>query len=161
MKKKITFIRHAESYHNYYKKYGFNIDQNKLIDCGITNFGKTQAKKLNQQFDILLVSPLKRTKETLIFSNIKADKIIYEELFRERRLDICDFKEDEDIIVETEDEFLIRVNKAKYFLKNINYKNIGVITHSDFIWLYSSYEIDGERFGQWIDNCELYTKIIN
>ena len=66
MKKTITFIRHAESYHNYYKKYDFDIDQNELIDCGITNLGKDQAKKLNKHFDILFVSPLRRTKETLI-----------------------------------------------------------------------------------------------
>ena len=55
-------------------------------------------------FDLVICSPLKRTIQTLEYSNIKYKKIIYNKLFREFKTDICDFFEDEEIIYENEED---------------------------------------------------------
>ena len=148
----ILFLRHAESI--------FNVDKNnKLKNCSITKKGIEQSKKIEIDiyFDLLICSPLKRTIQTLEYSNIKYKKIIYNKLFREFKTDICDFFEDEEIIYENEEDILNRINECKILLNKlkIEFKNILIIGHADFFWYLSSEISDNERFGTWLDNCEI------
>lgn len=79
----ITLIRHGES------GFGENYTSiEHLTNCRLTSVGINQSKQLNFHFDILILSPVKRTMETYINSKIKANKIIINELFREKD-DVC------------------------------------------------------------------------
>lgn len=153
--KKVIFIRHAESYFNILNGIELSGDAKKhLINCGITENGIIQSKKLDQKFDHVISSPLKRTLKTLNNSNIRYSTMEINELFREHRIEICDFFEGEEIQIETIDEIDNRIKKCKEYLKNLNYKEIGIITHSDFIWHFTKYEFNGEQFGKWLANTE-------
>lgn len=146
-----TFIRHSESYFNVWrdnnpKINSMNTKYIHLLNCGITNKGMFESIKLNFHFDILIVSPLKRCLETLKYSNIKYDKLIINELFREYKIDICDFFDYEDInIIESEKELLLRLKKCKEYLKSnpiFKNKSIGIITHGDFIYHLTNFKHD-------------------
>lgn len=72
--KKFYFIRHAEAEHNKFKT---NEEKLMVNDPELTNFGRLQTKKLLQElnnnnfiFDVIFISPLKRTLHT--FENIKS-----------------------------------------------------------------------------------------
>jgi broad specificity phosphatase PhoE len=157
----ISIVRHMESEFN-----KTNIDN---INCGITEKGKDDAKKLSGHYDLVLVSPLKRCQETLQYSNITYDQKIIVDLLREYKVNRCDFLENEEIIFEIEKEIIMRINEFKTLLRGIfegivegikikgNYKDIKilVISHGDFIWYLTSEIEAGERFGQWLENGEM------
>ena len=80
-------------------------------------------------------------------------------MFREKKNDVCDFLETEQIVYENETDFLKRIQNSKNFLiefikKNPNIHKIGIIGHSDFFWYFSSEIIENERFGNWLKNGE-------
>lgn len=150
MIKTITLIRHAESQFN-------QSSTNDISDCDLTFQGTQQAKKLTLKFDLLIISPLKRALDTLQHSNIKYNHIIINHLFREFKINICDFLQTEEIIYETETELLDRIIQSKKYLQSVEYTNIGIITHADFIWYFTSYIINNERYGKWLDNVEHIT----
>ena len=202
---KLLFIRHAESEFNvatktflsgnkdnnsvtkneidrssWESKYNVYMNESKLIDCGITKNGEKQASKLNFDFDLLILSPMKRCIDTYKYSNIKCQNIIICDLFREYKIDICDFlkfeieqynknKKNAKMIYfvrETEKQLIKRVELSKIYLKNIindycnnkskdkNNLNICVLTHNDFTWYFTSEIIEKERFGTHLDNCQ-------
>lgn len=147
----IRLIRHAQSEHN---ASGHN--DIKFIDCGITKLGEEQAKTLNFNFDLIILSPLKRTMLTYNNSNINADDMKINELFREFKVDYSDFLPGEELRLETEEEIEIRVKKAFEYLKKLNqYKNIGVICHRDFIKYFMKYNFN--KYGVVLGNCEHIT----
>jgi broad specificity phosphatase PhoE len=122
----ITFLRHAESI--------FNVDcKSNLRDCSLTTFGILQASTLNGHYDLIIVSPLLRAKQTLLHSNITYDHCIINNLIREFKTDPCDFFEDEEYKLETEDELMDRGNEFINELKRLN-SNILVISHCEFIF---------------------------
>lgn len=142
MKKKITIIRHAQS--------KFNAGQFKsdaeLLNCPLSDFGKMQAKNLNQTFDVIVISTLKRAMETYLNSNIKTDNVIESHLFREQReTSILNFLEGEEIIPESPDDVRKRAREAIAYIKTLNYENIGIISHAYFIWYFL--EQSGQRPG--------------
>ncbi len=62
----ITLVRHAQS--------EAQAKQNQdMYDPGITNLGKEQASNVEGHFDLVIISTLKRTKETLEHSKVKTD----------------------------------------------------------------------------------------
>jgi len=133
MKKKITIIRHAQSKFNA----GQFKDDSELLNCPLSDFGKMQAKSLNQTFDVIIISTLKRAMETYLNSCIKADNVIESHLFREQReTSILNFLEGEEIIPETPDDVRKRAREAIEYLKTLNYENIGIISHAYFIWYF-------------------------
>ncbi len=150
----VTLIRHVQSL--------FNADKtNEEKNCGITDKGVAQALLLTQSFDLLLVSPLKRTIQTEDHSCITYKSMLIHDLFREHKVDQCDFFEDEPFIQETEEEILNRVELAKQYLMGLpSDSNVGIITHGDFVWYFTSKVIDGERFGKWLENGEAITVTI-
>ena len=153
----LVFLRHCESV--------FNTGQNtKSIDCGLSSRGYRHAITLSGHNDItkIICSTLRRCKETLKLSSLakKArNNIIYTDLCREHKTDICDYLQGEDTsVVETEEELLIRIEKFKKFIQ-LQYDNthkILIVAHADFIWYFTSYIIENERFGQWLKNGELF-----
>lgn len=71
----IYFTRHAQSTENI----GLS-----MIDSPLTDEGRKQATKLTGNFDIVIVSPLRRCQETLHYSQIKYNRLIVNNNFRER-----------------------------------------------------------------------------
>jgi broad specificity phosphatase PhoE len=131
--KRITLIRHAQS--------KFNAGQfqtnDELRNCRLTNHGINQCSTLNQSFDLLIISPLKRVMETYVNSNIKTKKIMISDLFRERKENHClNFLENEEIVPESDEEVRERARKAIAYLKTFNVNNIGIISHACFIWYF-------------------------
>ena len=147
----IHFLRHAESEYN-------SDRNNKTKNCSITQKGIEQSTKINStSYDLVICSPLKRTIQTLEYSNIKYKKLEYNILFREHKTDICDFFEDEDVIYESEEDIINRINECRILLlkKIKKYENILIVGHADFFWYLSSKIIENERFGTWLSNCEI------
>ncbi len=128
--KTITIIRHAQSKFNA----GLCKTDAELRNCSLTNFGKQQASKLNQDFDILIISKLRRAIETYKNSNISANNIIFSHLVREQKENhSLNFLEGEDIIPETPDEVKERARKTVALIKTLDSDNIGIISHYSFI----------------------------
>jgi len=125
---KVKFIRHAQS--------EFNVGINKK-DPNLTDFGKMQALILEGEYDLVIVSPLKRTKQTLECSRIKYKHLVEMNDCREYSDGaICNSREDEDFS-ESHDEFIRRVNRFKSDLRNIiekeGYQSVAVISHACFM----------------------------
>lgn len=120
----ITLIRHAQSRTNANTKL-------EEVDTRLTSKGMKQASKLNFTFDLLLLSPLKRTMETYINSNIVTRDVMVIREFRESKDNISSFLQGEEIIYEDKEEFLKRVRNINKTIKKLSkeYNSIGIISH--------------------------------
>lgn len=134
----VTLIRHAQSRTN---------ANNKLeeVDTRLTSKGIKQASKLSFTFDLVILSPLKRSMETYINSNIIAKNIIVIQEFRESKDNISSFLQGEEIIYEDEEEFLKRIRDINKKIKKLSkeYNSIGIISHYNLLR-----ELTGEIFGK-------------
>lgn len=125
---KVEFLRHAESIFNKY-----------LVsekDCELTEEGKLQASNVKGQYDVVICSTMKRTCQTLDYSDLRYGRLVFTDLCREKRQDICDFLPHEDETKkETDEELEKRIQSFLYFLKSqcCKYNTILVISHGDFI----------------------------
>lgn len=144
----VYLLRHAETYNN---KYGLS-----TIDVGLTPDGIKQANRLSGEFDLVIISPLRRTMETFKHSEIKTKTLVTWDCCREVICDPSDCLHGEIFEIEQEESVVQRLteflNKLE-FLKGtypIN-KKILVITHG-FIIL--------RLTGRMLDNAE-YIKFIN
>lgn len=125
---KVQFLRHAESI--------FNRDLTSEKDCDLTDKGKEQASQLEGEYDIVICSTMKRTCDTLGSSRITYGRLIFTDLCREKRQDICDYLPHEDETKkETDEELQKRITAFLYFLKSqvSPYQNVLVVSHGDFI----------------------------
>lgn len=149
----IDFLRHAQT--------DFNTNKDKITkDIGINEFGMQQCERLrslSKSYDVIICSTMRRCRETLELSGITAkNKLMFSQLCREHKLHACDFLEGEnDQQIETEEELLERVLEFRKYLKSFETGTLLVVTHGDFIWYYTSKVVDGERFGKWVDNCQI------
>ena len=126
---KVTFLRHAISIFNELK-----ISEK---DCELSEAGKAQAAMLEGTYDLVICSVMKRTKQTLAFSNIKYKELIYSHSCREFRCDICDFLPHEnETDLESNEDLRLRVQAFREFLIKFESqkKRILVISHRDFIY---------------------------
>jgi broad specificity phosphatase PhoE len=143
--KKITIIRHAESKFNARQ---YETD-NELRNCRLSENGKLQAQNLQQSFDIIILSPLKRALETYVESNLKSRKIIISDLFRgQKEISQLSYLENEEIKPENLDDVRKRAREAIAFLKSLEYDNIGIISHGQFI-------------SHFLEQCGQYSKSIH
>lgn len=125
---KVAFLRHAQSI--------FNATLTSEKDCDLTDLGREQAAALDGEYDVVICSTMKRTCQTLQKSRIRAGRVIYTDLCREKRQDICDYLPHEDeSIKETEEELEQRIQRFLYFLKSqvSPYQSVLVVSHGDFI----------------------------
>ena len=125
---KVDFLRHAQSV--------FNATLTSEKDCDLTQLGQEQAAAVTGDYDIVICSTMKRAVQTYQFSHLKSGKIIYTDLCREKRQDICDYLPYEDeTIKETEEELAYRIKSFTYFLKSqvSPYQAVLVVSHGDFI----------------------------
>jgi broad specificity phosphatase PhoE len=144
--KKITFIRHAQSRFNSGK-----ITHDEIVNCRITEEGKQQANKLNNSFDLIILSPLKRAMETYVHSNIKTKRVVISELFREFKSWNLNMLENEDPKdVETHEQMIERAKSSIEYIKSLPEQNIGIISHHDFLQVFSEY-ILGQKIS--VPNC--------
>ena len=131
--KSITIIRHAQSKFNAGE---FNTAE-EIRNCKLTDYGKSQSKSLDQSFDIIILSPLKRAIETYTNSNLKSERVIISDLFREQKEDHpLNYLENETIAPESASDARARAREAVKFLKTLDYTNIGIISHGCFIWYF-------------------------
>jgi broad specificity phosphatase PhoE len=161
----VYLLRHAES--------EFNVDpvNNDSIDCSLTRQGEQQATALelsNPLYDLILCSPLRRCRQTVHYATLLqgSSRIKIEICFqlREQLKAKCDLLPDEGTEVlqeETDESVRIRVQELNNYLRWLRstkcppYKKILLVSHADFLWNLTSYEVGDERFGTWLDNCEL------
>lgn len=161
----IYLLRHAES--------EYNVDpvNNDLIDCSLTCQGEQQATALqlsNHHFDLILCSPLHRCRQTVHYATLLQEtsrmniEICF--LLREQIKAKCDLLLDEGTEVlqeESNESVRTRVqelNNQLQWLRSTKcppYKKILLVSHADFLWNLTSYEVGDERFGTWLANCEL------
>jgi len=83
----LDVVRHAESVYNQIGKSG--------PDCPLSADGMLQARCLSGDYDCIVCSPMRRTRQTLELSSITYRELMYEDLARERRDDVCDFMHNE------------------------------------------------------------------
>jgi len=125
---KVDFLRHAESI--------FNANLTSEKDCDLTQKGYEQADKVEGEYDVVICSIMRRTQLTLQKSKIKYGRVIYTDLCREKRQDICDYLPYEDeTIKETDEQLEYRIKSFVYFLKSqvSTYQSVLVVSHGDFI----------------------------
>ena len=124
---KVTFLRHAESI--------FNANLISEKDCELTQKGVEQASALEGQYDFVICSIMKRTCQTLENSKINYGKLVFTDLCREKRTDICDYLSYEEEVQETLEELEARIKRFVYFLKSqvSPYQSVLVVSHGDFI----------------------------
>ena len=125
---KVKFLRHAESI--------FNANLTSEKDCDLTEKGKQQAAAIEERYDVVICSTMKRACQTLDNSRITYGRLLFTDLCRENRQDICDFLPHEDeTIKETEEQLQKRIQSFTYFVKSqcSPYQRVLVISHGDFI----------------------------
>lgn len=125
---KVSFLRHAESI--------FNAEKTSEKDCDLSEKGKMQAAALKGTFDVVICSIMKRTQQTFSLGSFEYGKLIYTDLCREKKSDICDFLPFEDESQkESSEELAQRITRFTYFLKSqvSSYQSVLVVSHGDFI----------------------------
>ncbi|CAF1059234.1 unnamed protein product [Rotaria sp. Silwood1] len=155
----IYILRHGES------KYNANpLDD--IIDCPLTSLGIEQSTYLDKSsypkhYSLIISSPLRRCLDTIKLSKINSDHFEINDLFREIysgcKSDLL--YDNEFISIENEQfiqERIKRINDYLYKKKELNISNILIVTHADLVWYLTSYEINGERFGTWLNNAQLF-----
>lgn len=153
----ITLLRDEESV--------FNADpRNDTRDCGLTQRGKRNCARIRSPivYDLVICSPLKRARETLRYSNLRYRHVGYNPLFREQRTNLCDLMAGEEVVFESEEQIVERIERAKQQLwiytcnEAARAKNILIVGHGDFFfYLTATYRL-GEYFGKWLGNGEMH-----
>lgn len=120
--KKIYLIRHGESTAN------VNPTDDR-IDPPLTALGRNQSRQVTLDVDTVICSPLRRTLETLYYSNIQGKNYIIYNDIREKRCGLSDHMLFEDIHIETTTEFNTRIESVANYLIQLPYDNVAVVCH--------------------------------
>ena len=141
----ITLLRHCQSLYN-----EDHIKNKHLKNVSLSSKGKSMAKTLNGHYDIVLLSPMYRTVQTLKLSNITFDKLIIRTDIREYKQTTGSFFESEDSTIKEEHlVFKDRVFNFKLFLDDFKDLNILVIGHGLFFKELMSNKIEHFENGQF------------
>ena len=168
---KIYIVRHGEVLSNVLQQYN-------TADEDLTKLGIAQAKELrnkikNIKFDIIICSPMVRTKQTANIININNNKIIYDDRIGERN---CGNLSGKPLEVTNREEYwnyyaTIQYGTSeniKYFFKRVfefldelktkNYKSVLIVAHSGVSKAFSAYFEgikDGKFLNRGLKNCEM------
>ena len=154
--KKIFFIRHGEGYHNLmnYNYHNWHLMYPRLTTNGINQCYQLKNKLEQENFDLIIVSPLRRTLETAEYVFDKNNnKFLANEDIREILSNPCDLREsitdilksydyvnldkipkDETLKLKESDENIS--NRIENFFKYLNELPIGnyaVVSHFEFL----------------------------
>ena len=146
----ITVLRHCESV--------FNVDpQSSQRDCPLSLAGELQAAALQppeERYDLALVSPLRRARQTLELSGIAYGKLEVCALAREHKTDPCDFFDGERADrAESEPEIIARAARLRRHLAAAAKRcdRVLLVAHAGLVWyLTASTGPDGDRYGAWL-----------
>ena len=148
----IYMMRHAQSASN--EAYEANREYN-FVNTPLSKKGIREASKIQGHYDMVVLSNLKRSYQTLNYSKITYTNLIMTPLCREYlRGDISSLLKKELVNTPKEsiDDLLNRCQKFKILINTLNkqYNNILVITHG--IFLYHLLDLSpSTRF----NNCEI------
>ena len=119
---RVYLLRHAQSQ--------ANIGEH-VVDARLTQYGKSQAAKLSGHFDLVICSVMTRAKETLEYSNISHDKVVYSILAREMKTHIGDFLPGEKLTPESTTELMDRLDELVKEIHEYSqsYKKILIVSH--------------------------------
>jgi len=149
---KVHFLRHAESTHNASKG---EVEQ---VDADLSPLGEEQAREVKGEYDLVLCSPLRRTKRTVELSQLKYNEIKYLTDLREVRFTSAELMEGENYALpETTENASERVRRLKEQLKKelSSGRNILVATHSAIVRFITSANLDGGDDGIRVKNAEI------
>lgn len=125
--KKIVLLRHAQS--------EANIGQH-IKNAPLSRKGIEQAQQLHENFDLILISPLRRALQTLDYSSLKTTVTEICDLCREQYFHESDML-DHETYTQDEPSYSLeeRVRKFHNLLeeKSKIYNNILVISHANFL----------------------------
>lgn len=124
----VIFVRHAESTHNATGDTSRNV--------GLSERGKIDAKKLTVEYDLVICSTLRRTRETLDYSSVNYTDVIYTPLCREiRDTNPVNLYSGEENLAESRFEYTVRIAKFILLLEEmaIKYPKILVVSHGVFL----------------------------
>ena len=138
----ITFLRHAQSNGNL---------GNPAKDSTLSQAGIEQARKISGDFDLIVCSTLRRTRQTLDESQIICKDIVFTDICREN-LDGNPNSQynGEDVCVENNEQIVNRVNLFIDYLteKEKKYSKILVVSHCLFLRSLTGY---------FFNNCNVWT----
>ena len=118
----VYLVRHAQSQANIGEY---------VVDARLTEHGKSQAAKLSGHFDLVICSVMTRAKETLEYSKITHDKVVYSEDAREMKTHIGDFLPGEKRTPESPKELMNRLDNLMKDIQEYSkkYKKILIVSH--------------------------------
>ena len=119
----IFYVRHAQSYAN------AGIPR---VDSPLTDMGIDQAKLLDGDFDLVILSPMRRCQETLHYSNITYKNLYISNNLRERIFNETDNILLEKHVSEPDLKFFARCEEFNKELENFckYYRKILIVGHS-------------------------------
>lgn len=101
----LKFLRHGES--------TSNSGENDCVDAGLTARGRQQVLHHEGHYPLVVVSPMRRTRETFQATKIAATHIIWEPRCRERISHPRDCMAGEKFVVENDNVFSARLREFK------------------------------------------------
>lgn len=173
----VYFIRHGEGYHNLmnYNYHNWHLLYPRLTTKGINQCYNVKETLESDKFDLIIVSPLRRTLETAEYIFNKNNNFIANDNIREFVSNPCDYREtvseisksfdyvnfqlvnDNDNInkKETEDDILNRVINFYKYLEELPDGKYAVVSHYAFLKRFinkygKNLNIDNSEF----NNCE-------
>jgi len=168
---KVYIVRHGEVPHNALRQY--NINDEDLTDVGIQQAFELRNKIKDIKFDVVISSPLLRTKHTENILTGYDDSLITDDRLIERScgdlsgqpMEATNREEYWNYYTniqygtsENIQEFFKRVYDFLDDLKNQNYKNVLIIAHSGVSKAFSGYFegiLDGKFLNRGLKNCEI------
>ncbi len=121
----ITLMRHAES--------EAAAQYKDILDSSLSERGKQQASELTGHYDLVICTPLCRTRETVEHSNITYSKLIVLEEAREMKMRTkYNYLKGEHTIPESKEKFVKRMERLEEMLVDLSksYKEILVVCHA-------------------------------
>lgn len=168
---KIYIVRHGQVPHNDLGQYSTNDEY--LTQLGISQAQELREKIKNINFDVIICSPLNRTKHTAEIINIHNDKIIYDDRIKERDCGSLSGKSLEETNREeywnyntkikygTSEDIKLFFERVYNFLDELKikgYESVLVVAHSGVSKAFNGYFEgikDGKFLNRGLKNCEI------
>lgn len=168
---KIYLVRHGEVNHNLYKMY--NNEDEDLNETGIKQATELREKIKEIPYDIIISSPLTRTKHTASIINVKNKQIVIDDRLKERdpgslngkpidiinREDYWDYYSTNQYgTSENIKTFFEKIYQFLDDLKTKKYENVLIVAHSGVSKAFNGYFNginDGKFLKRGLKNCEV------